>query len=142
MWGSFNAYLRGTKVIDIAAEFSVSPATVYRWIEAARAELPYHVLSKAAELVNVRMQWVQMAWKIAEDIQSSQLRIDRKAEQISKLLNASGAWLTAIEELTGARRGTGSRININQKRRRIDTSAQRMPPAQRPRIRFERRDRI
>lgn len=113
VWGAYNAYLRGVKHREIAVTYGVALKTIYRWLEYARAELPYHVISQVSELANMRMQWVQMAWNLAEQIQDSQLRIDRKAEQVSKLLNAAGAWMTAIEELSGARRGTGSRININ-----------------------------
>ncbi len=113
VWGAYNAHLRGVKHREIAVTYGVALRTVYTWIGYARAELPYHLISQVTELSNMRMQWVQMAWSLAEQIQNSQLRIDRKAEQVSKLLNAAGAWMTAIEELSGARRGTGSRININ-----------------------------
>ncbi len=113
VWSVFNDYMRGAKPYELANTYSLSVRTVYNYIDKARAELPYHVVSKAAELAEQRMQWVYMAWKLAEDIMDSQLRIDRKSTQISKLLNSAGAWLTAVEELTGARRGSGSRINIH-----------------------------
>ena len=113
IWGAYNSYLRGQRVTDIAAHFGVSVNTVYKWINKARDELPYHVVGKVAEMVNIRMEWINRAWRIAEQVEASQLRTDRKADMISKLMNASNAWLTAVEELTGARRGTGSRININ-----------------------------
>lgn len=113
VWSVYNEHLRGKKTHEIADTHNVSVRTVYNYIARAREELPYHVMNRAAEMADTRMQWVHMAWEIAERIKDSQLRIDRKAEQISKLLNATGAWLTAIEELTGARRGTGSRINIH-----------------------------
>lgn len=113
VWAAYNSYLRGTKVHDIAAHYSTTPTTIYRWISKARAELPYHVLSRSEEMVTLRMEWIHRAMNLAEKIEDSQLRLDRKAEQLSKLMNATGAWMTAVEELTGARRGTGNRISIN-----------------------------
>ena len=113
IWSAYNMYLRGTKVHEIAAHYSTTPTTVYRWIGKARAELPYHTLQQVHEMVNLRMEWIQRAMRVAEKVESSQLRLDRKAEQLSKLMNATGAWMTAVEELTGARRGTGNRINIH-----------------------------
>ena len=113
VWGAYNSYLRGTKVHVIAQSYDTTPTTVYRWIGKARAELPYHVMGRVEELVGMRMEWIQRALRLGTEIESSQLRLDRKVEQISKLMNATGAWMTAVEELTGARRGTGTRININ-----------------------------
>lgn len=113
IWGAYNAHLRGAKVHQIAQTHKVTTRTIYKWLGLAREELPYHVIAKVGEMVDIRLQWVQMAWKLAEQMDKSVLRLDRKAEQLSKLLNATGAWLTAIEELTGARRGTGSRINVH-----------------------------
>ena len=113
VWGAYNAHLRGAKVHQIAQTYDVSTRTIYKWLSLAREELPYHVIAKVGEMVDIRLQWVHMAWKLAEAMDKSTLRLDRKAEQLSKLMNASGAWLTAVEELTGARRGTGSRINVH-----------------------------
>jgi len=113
VWGSYNSYLRGVKVHEIAGMYDTTPTTIYRWIAKARAELPYHVIGRVEEMVDLRMEWIQRSMRIATQIEESQLRLDRKAEQLSKLLNATGAWMTAVEELTGARRGTGNRININ-----------------------------
>lgn len=113
VWSVYNRYLRGEKPYRIAEELGCNVKTVYSYIEKARAELPYEILGRAEEMISIRMQWIQASWSIFEEIKDSRLRVDRKAEQMAKLLNATGAWVTAIEELTGARRSNSSRINIH-----------------------------
>lgn len=113
VWRAYDMYLQGQRVTKIAESMGVTPKTVYTYLDRAREELPYLTVALTYDLVEQRRQWVTSAYLLAAKIADSNLRLDRKSEMFARLMTAAGPWMSAIEELTGARKG-GGRINIQQ----------------------------
>lgn len=112
IWHTYNLYLSGKRMHQIAQELDLHPQTVSRYIQQAREELPYVTASMTYELVERRQVWLREAETAMRELMDSPLRIDRKVDSLSKLMQHANGWFTAIEELVGARKSSGQRVNM------------------------------
>jgi len=117
IWQCYRRWTAGERAPVLADAFGISVATVYVWVDKARAEVPHIIVSTTHDLLSRREGMVTNAIRILQEVADSPT-IDPllKVGLTKDLLGAANPYLTAQEEILGYR-GKGSangRVNVEQ----------------------------
>lgn len=116
IWQCYRRWSAGERAPHLAEDFGIDVATVYRWVDKARAEVPHIIVSTAHDLLARREGLTQNVVRILQEVADS-TTIDPilKVSLTKSLLGAVNPYLTAQEEILGFRGGKGAgRVNVAQ----------------------------